>query len=77
MARKGIYVTPQGVSPQCSGLEIKESKSEAQKKEERGLRGFFVEGAGFERDARTALARATTLALLNHYKTRVWMREGR
>ena len=72
MAKKGLYITPQGVSPQCSGLEIKESQTEKQKKEEKGLRGHFVPSRGFFKTFGEALGAAEVQHSLQRYKLRLF-----
>ena len=72
MARKGLYVYPSGISPQCSGLEIKESQTEKQKKEEKRLKGFFVPGAGFTNSYEAALNKAEALRALQSYQLRLF-----
>lgn len=69
--RSNLYVYPAGISTACSGLEIKDRTTEAQKKDEKGLRGYFVSTVGFLRSAQEAFSRASTAELLGRYRVRL------
>lgn len=70
--RNTILVYPSGVNPGISGLEIKDRTTEAQKKDEKGLRGFFVPDAGFFLSREAAVGKAQTFSLLKSYQNRLF-----
>lgn len=70
--RKGIYVDPRGVSPGCSGIEIRDRETQKQKDEKKGLKGIFVEGRGFTSNFEEARSWLQVGEALGRYKLRLF-----